>query len=270
MKLMYCPFLLGTSAFCLPVFFRAMETAIQQLQTALRKVTHQYSAYGDVAATLLASFSDGSTLGRSVFHHIHKQMQLTAKNLELHDFTRSWCSTIQGVCLIVALGLSRAKYRHLLSFASAKQQAYFNATGVRVPNLFPGRRTVEDTWKGLTSACALESPTWCNNTVPISWQLEEWLESVQSQDAIWETVEKPQDGITLIIRGDGFPVAGCSWTQLNVSIMDHGRHARTTSHMWVISLAYASDKDLEDLKILWKTNVEVRCAAFFFFFFFVR
>ena len=77
------------------------------------------------------------------------------------------------------------------------------------------------------------------------------------------TVADPQDGITLIFRGDGYPVAGCSWTQLNVSIMDHGRHARTTSHMCVISLAHASDKDMEDLEILWKTNVEVRCAAFF-------
>ena len=170
------------------------------------------------------------------------------------------------MCLIVALGLSRAKYRHLLSFASAKQQAYFNATGVRVPNLFPGRQTVEDTWKCLTSHCTLESPTWYNNTVSISWPLQKWLEYVQSQDAIWDTVADPQDGITLIIRGDGYPVAGCSWTQLNVSIMDHRRHARTTSHMWVISLAYASDKDMEDLKILWKTNVEVCCAAFFVMF----
>ena len=166
----------------------------------------------------------------------------------------------------MALGLSRAKYRHLLSFASAKQQAYFNATGVRVPHLFPGRRTVEDTWKSLTSLCTLESPTWYNNTVSISWPLEEWLEYVQSQDAIWDTVADPQDGITLIIRGDGYPVAGRSWTQLNVSIMDHGRHARTTSHMWVISLVFASDKDMEDLKILWKTNVEVCCDAFFVMF----
>ena len=154
------------------------------------------------------------------------------------------------MCLIVALGLSRAKYRHLLSFASAKQQAYLNATAARVPDLFPGRWTVEDTWKSLTSICTLESPTWYNNTVSISWPLEEWLEYVQSQDAIWDTVAHPQEGITLIIRGDGYPVAGCSWTQLNVSIMAHGRHARTTSHMWVISLAHASDKDKEALKIL--------------------
>ena len=243
-----------------------METAIKQLQTAIKKITHQYSAYGDDAATLLAAFFDGSTLGRSLFHQINKKMQLTAKNVELHDFTKNWCSPIQAVCLIVALGLSRAKYRHLLSFGSAKQQAYFNATGVRGPNLFPGRRTVEDTWKTLTSLCALESPTCYNNTVSISWPLEEWLEYVQSQDAIWDTVADPQDGITLIIRGDGYPVAGCSWTQLNVFIMDHGRHARTTSHMCVISLAYASDKDREELKILWKTNVEVCCAAFFVMF----
>ena len=208
-----------------------METTIQQLQTAIKKITHQYSAYGDDAATLLAAFFEGSTLGCSLFHQIKKKMQLTAKNVELHDFTKSWCSPIQAMCLIVAPGLSRAKYRHLLSFASAKQQAYFNATGVCVPNLFSGRRTVEDTWKSLTSLCTLESPTWYNNTVSMSWPLEEWLEYVQSQDAIWDTVADPQDGITLIIRGDGYLVAGCSWTQLNVSIMDHGRHARTTSHM---------------------------------------
>ena len=243
-----------------------METAIQQLETAIKKITHQYSANGDDAATLLAAFFDGSTLGLSLFHQINGKMQLTAKHVELHDFTKKWCSPIQAVCLIVALGLPRAKYRHVLSFASAKQQAYFNATGVRVPNLFPGRRTVEDTWKRLTRLCALESPTWYNNTVLISWPLEEWLEYVQSRDAIWDTVADPQDGITLIIRGDGYPVAGCSWTQKNVCIMDHGRHARTTSHMWVLSLAYASDKDMEDLKILWKNNVEVCCAAFFLMF----
>ena len=194
-----------------------METAIQQLQRAIKKITHQYSAYGDDAATLVAAFSDGSTLGRSLFNQINKKMQLTAKNVELHDFTKHWCSPIQAVCLIVELGLSREKYRHLLSFASAKQRTYFTATGVRVPNLFPGRRTVEDIWKYRTSLCALESPTWYNNTVSISWPLEEWLEYVQSQDAIWDTVADPQDGITLIIRGDGYLDAGCSWTQLNLS-----------------------------------------------------
>ena len=36
--------------------------------------------------------------------------------------------------------------------------------------------------------------------------------------------------------------------------------------MWVISLAYASDKDIENLKILCKINVEVCCAAFFLMF----
>ena len=227
-----------------------METAIQQLQAAIQKITHQYSAYGDHAATLLAAFFNGSPLGRSLLHQINKKMQLTAKNVDLHDFTNNWCTPIQAVCLFVALGLSGAKKRHLLSFASAKQQVYCNATGVRVPNLFPGRRTVEDTWKSLTSLCASESPTWYNNTVSIPWPLEEWLGYVQSQDAIWDTVADPQHGITLNIRSDGYPVAGCSWTQLNVSIMDHGCHARTTSHIWVISLAYASDKDMEDLKIL--------------------
>ena len=88
--------------------------------------------------------------------HAHLVPSFILKNVDLHDFTKYLCNPKQAVCLIVALGLSRAKYRHHLSFASVKQQAYFNATGVRVPNLFPGRRTVEDTWKSLTSLCALE------------------------------------------------------------------------------------------------------------------
>ena len=75
-----------------------METAIQQLQTAIKKITHQYSAYGDDADTLLAAFFDCSTLGRSLFHQINKKMQMTAKNVELHDFTKNWCSPIQAVC----------------------------------------------------------------------------------------------------------------------------------------------------------------------------
>ena len=59
--------------------------------------------------TLVADFFDGSTLGRSLFHRINKKMQLTAKNVELHHFTKHWCIPIQAVCLIVALSLSRAK-----------------------------------------------------------------------------------------------------------------------------------------------------------------
>ena len=31
--------------------------------------------------------------------------------------------------------------------------------------------------------------------------------------------------------------------------------------MWVILLAFASDKDMEDLRILWETNVKVCCAC---------
>ena len=49
-------------------------------------------------------------------------------------------------------------------------------------------------------------------------------------------------------------------------MMDHGRHARTTSHIWVISLAYANDKDMGDLKILRKVNVEVCFGSFFYHF----
>ena len=135
-------------------FFSATEPKIEQLQTSIKQITHKYRAYCDHAAALLAAFFNRSTLGHSPFHEVYNKVIVRAKKVELLDFTRNWCSRVQAVCLIVALGLCRMKYRHLLSFASAKQQASLNATGVRVPSLFPDRRTVEDTWKRLTNLCA--------------------------------------------------------------------------------------------------------------------
>ena len=115
-----------------------MEAEIEQLQTLIKQITHKYTAYGEDAAALLAAFSNGSTLGRPLFAEVYNKVQIRAKKVEPWDFTKDWCSPVQAVCLIVALGLCQMKYRHLLSFTSTKQQAYLYATGVRVPNLFPG------------------------------------------------------------------------------------------------------------------------------------
>ena len=100
---------------------------------------------------------------------------------------------------------------------------------------------MNEAWTDLTTLCRLESPKWYNGMVSVSWPFDEWLDYVQSRAPIWSTVGDAEARITLIIRGDGYLVAGCNGTQLNVSILDHGKLAGTTSHCWVIGLAYAND-----------------------------
>ena len=50
------------------------------------------------------------------------------------------------------------------------------------------------------------------------------------------------------MSGDGYPVAGVSWTQLTIRIRNHEHLARNAAHIWVLELAYCSDPNLKDLE----------------------
>ena len=64
----------------------------------------------------------------------------------------------------------------------------------------------------------------------------------------------------MVLRGDAFPVAGTSWTQLNCSILNQGEHSRLLSGLWVVALAYKDDKDIEIIRQLWAEVLQV-CSA---------
>ena len=57
--------------------------------------------------------------------------------------------------------------------------------------------------------------------------------------------------------GDGYPVAGVSWTQLTIRIRNHEHPARNAAHIWVLELAYCADSNLQDLRRVWKKNLRV-------------
>lgn len=60
------------------------------------------------------------------------------------------------------------------------------------------------------------------------------------------------------MRGDAFPVAGDSWTQLSITVLNHGYLAREMAYTWLIGAAFVSDKDSHLLKKLWAPNFKVR------------
>ena len=63
------------------------------------------------------------------------------------------------------------------------------------------------------------------------------------------------------MSGDGYPVAGVSWTQLTIRIRHHEHLARNAAHIWVLELAYCGDSNLKDLRRVWKKNLTV-CYCF--------
>lgn len=63
--------------------------------------------------------------------------------------------------------------------------------------------------------------------------------------------------LTLLIRGDAFPVAGASWTQMSITVVNHGALAREMAYTWLLGVAWCSDHDTESLARIWSHNFQV-------------
>ena len=50
--------------------------------------------------------------------------------------------------------------------------------------------------------------------------------------------------LRLLLRGDAFPVAGGSWTQISITILNAGHRAREMAFTWPLAVAWCSDKDM--------------------------
>ena len=51
--------------------------------------------------------------------------------------------------------------------------------------------------------------------------------------------------VTFIVRGDGYPVASSSWTQLSISLANFLAHARTPAFVGIVGLAMCAEKHSE-------------------------
>ena len=95
-----------------------------------------------------------------------------------------------------------------------------------------------------------------DGAIGISWSILEVIKFIQRQKVLhsaWDT-SMP---LTLIVRGDAFPVAGTQWSQLCITFGDWGQLAWYLSHQFIIGVAYCDDKDATILADLWETNIKV-------------
>ena len=91
----------------------------------------------------------------------------------------------------------------------------------------------------------------------VSWPFDHWINYVFTQPCLYETLQPSKDGLVFIVSGDGYPVAGVTWTQLTIRIRNHEHLARNAAHIWVLELAYCGDSNLKDLRRVWKKNLRV-------------
>ena len=118
-------------------------------------------------------------------------------------------------------------------------------------------------YKALLAPLAPHPPVRSGEHCGVSWPLESWIEYIQARPALHKGIDfkgpPGRPGLHLIVRGDGYPVAGGTFCNLCISLGNHGEDGRRPAMVWPIGLATCADKDVEDLGVLWAHNIKV-CA----------
>ena len=84
---------------------------------------------------------------------------------------------------------------------------------------------------------------------------------MQSQPALCQSIDWARP-LTFVVRGDGYPWAGGSWSQLSMGLLNHGVKARTHANVWVVAMAVTGDKDMVLLGQVWAEVLQV-CSLHF-------
>ena len=164
--------------------------------------------------------------------------------------------------LLMDLNVPKLGFRHMSEYMSRRGSAYTAATGLPFSRPIPTRDTFTDTWKELVTPLDLRPPV----SVPDppasgrSWPLPSWARYVQSRPSLVDTIDWTRP-LTFIVRGDAYPCAGGSWTQLSIGLLNHGARGRTPAYLWVIGMAVCRDKDMAALATICADNFKV-CGAF--------
>ena len=132
----------------------------------------------------------------------------------LNDHGTLICKPIRAVELIVGLRMPRTRYHILQEFISDFGHKFTQKLRVQWSPRLPLLKSVNDKWRDLCSEMRLEPPklTTQDGAIGISWSILEVVKFIQRHKVLhsaWDT-SMP---LTLIVRGDAFPVAGTQWSQ---------------------------------------------------------
>ena len=115
-----------------------------------------------------------------------------------------------------------------------------------------------DTCKELGKPLALARPVSVAEppTSGRSWPLQLWAPSIQSRAPLVATIDWKRPP-TLLLRGDAYPCAGGSGTQVFIGLLNNIARARTPAYLWVIRMAVCGDLDMAPLATIWSKNLQV-------------
>ena len=138
----------------------------------------------------------------------------------------------------------------LSEYITRRGDAYTVRIGLPFQRLTPTRDQFDAMWMSLTGPLASPPPLRWNVPTPSSgryWHVRSWAQCVQSQPTLCQSIDW-NCPLTFEVRGEEYPCAGGSWSQLSVGRLNHGKKAHTPAFLWVIGMAVTGDKDMVALR----------------------
>ena len=233
------------------------------LHDCLVNATRASSIFDDDGIDVLANFF----IQTPRYHNLLKKVCDTAHGGNivqrctqeaLTDHGTLICTPRRAVELIVDLRMPHTRYPILQEFISDFGHKFTQKLRVQWSPRLPSLKSVNDKWRELCSEMRLGPPklTTQDGAIGISWSILEVVKLIRRHKVLhsaWDT-SMP---LTLIVRGDAFPVAGTQWSHLCMTFANWGQLARNLSHQFIIGVAYCDDKDATILANLWETNIKV-------------
>ena len=232
---------------------------VHKLTLALVNISGE-SLQHDAPAELLALCATSSPLARRAFSRAAEIASTSAfRNVRIEAaqaYAENLLPPLAAVSLLLNLSAPKSAFRLLSTFVSQRGVRYSTATGLPFPRPLCTRDAFEAKWAELCTPLELVCTF---STTPVQaearhWPLASWERYVNSRPQL-----RIPDGprLHLIIRGDGYPVAGGSWSQMTIGMANHGPNARRPAFCWPIAIAIVNDHEMVTLGKLWAPLIEV-------------
>ena len=198
-----------------------------QLSMTLMRLSGAKSLRDLLVSHLLAEWVASSPLAKARWYRATEVARPPLIRNKQIEAVKQYASVLfpapELIGLLMDLNIPKGGFRHVSGFMTRQGAAYTAATGLPFPHPTPLRDCFMDAWSELVKPLALDRRVSVAGlpTSSRSWPLQSWARYIQSRPPLVDTIDwKPP--LNFLLRGDVYPWAGGSWTQLSIGLLNHG------------------------------------------------
>ena len=245
---------------------RTTDPQVLDLSAALKSITGAKKLSDPRIGNLLRRWGTSSRWASSQLGYAATAVQPRAVRTHASKAVRSYATALipaLGACeLLLELNAPKTGLRTLSAYFTRVVKALPRACRAAIPRPICTHAQFHACWARLLEPLQLATPVFVDwpPATGVTWPIHSWLEYLHSRPEFTEGYDL-QTELTLIIRGDGYPIAGGSLCQLSVSLLEHGKQARRPGFNWILGLAVCHDKDMVALGAIWEELFQVHFCA---------